>query len=125
MIPAIVNAKFDTAVALLDKGANPNAVDNMGMSALYAATDMHTLSPMMGRPAPPMDPIDAVELARALLRKGANPNLQLKRPIIGRHTSFQGDGQLGDDRYLARAAKSADAAMIKVLLDGGADPRLT
>ena len=26
---------------------------------------------------------------------------------------------------LARAAKSADAAMIKVLLDGGADPRLT
>ena len=28
-------------------------------------------------------------------------------------------------RALARAAKSADAVMIKVLLDGGADPRLT
>jgi hypothetical protein len=99
----------------------------MGMSALYAATDMHTLSPMMGRPAPPMrDSIDAVEMAKALLRKGANPNLQLKRPIIGRHTSFQGDGQLGEGSTpLARAAKSADAAMIKVLLDGGADPRLT
>ena len=127
LILAIVNAKFDTAVALLDKGANPNAVDQMGMSALYAAVDMHTLSPMMGRPAPPMrDSIDAVELARALLRKGANPNLQLKKPIIGRHTSFQGDGQLGEGTTpLARAAKSADAAMIKVLLDGGADPRLT
>ena len=95
--------------------------------ALYAAVDMHTLSPMMGRPAPPMrDSIDAVEMARALLRKGANPNLQLKKPIIGRHTSFQGDGQLGEGTTpLARAAKSADAAMIKVLLDGGADPRLT
>ena len=127
LILAIVNAKFDTAVALLDKGANPNAVDQMGMSALYAATDMHTLSPMMGRPAPPMrDSIDAVALAKTLLQKGANPNLQLKKPIIGRHTAFQGDGQLGEGTTpLARASKSADAAMIKVLLDGGADPRLT
>ena len=127
LILAIVNAKFDTAVALLEKGANPNLQDQMGMSALYAAVDMHTLSPMMGRPAPPMrDSIDAVQLAQALLKKGANPNLQLKKPIIGRHTAFQGDGRLGEGSTpLARAASSADAAMIKVLLDGGADPRLT
>jgi ankyrin repeat protein len=72
------------------------------------------------------DSIDSVELARVLLRSGANPNLQLKKPIIGRHTSFQGDGQLGEGTTaLARAAKSADAAMIKVLLEAGADARLT
>jgi ankyrin repeat protein len=88
---------------------------------------MHTLSPMMGRPAPAMrDSIDAVEVARALLKKGANPNLQLKKPIIGRHTAFQGDGRLGEGSTpLARAASSADATMIKVLLEGGADPKLT
>jgi hypothetical protein len=88
---------------------------------------MHTLSPMMGRPAPALrDSIDAVEMARDLLRKGANPNLQLKQPIIGRHTAFQGDGSLGEgSTALARAAKSADTPMIKVLLDGGADPRIT
>jgi len=127
LILAIVNGKFDTAVALLDKGANPNAVDQKGMSALYAAVDMHTLSPMMGRPAPALrDSIDAVEMARLLLRKGANANLQLKQPIIGRHTAFQGDGSLGEGTTaLARAAKSGDTPMIKVLLDGGADPRIT
>jgi ankyrin repeat protein len=127
LIIAIVNAKFDTAVALLEKGANPNLADKMGMTALYAAVDMHTLSPLMGRPAPPLrDSIDAVEMARALLRRGANPNAQLLRPIIGRHTAYQGDGSMGEGTTaLARAAKSGDSAMIKALLEGGADPRIT
>ena len=101
LIPAIVNAKFDTAVALLDKGANPNAVDNMGMSALTCG-DRHAHAVADDGPSGTADAssIDAVELARALLKKkGANPNLQLKRPIIGRHTSFQGDGQLGGRRH--------------------------
>jgi ankyrin repeat protein len=127
LILAIVNARFDTAVALLDKGANPNVADENGMTPLYAAVDMHTLSPLMGRPAPPLrDAIDAIEIARALLRRGANPNAQLRRPIIGRHTAYQGDGSLGEGTTaLARAAKSGDAEMIRVLIEGGADARIT
>jgi ankyrin repeat protein len=127
LILAIVNARFDTAVALLDKGANPNVADKMGMTPLYAAVDMHTLAPLMGRPAPPLrDSIDAVEIARVLLRRGANPNAQLQRPIIGRHTAYQGDGSLGEGTTaLVRAARSGDVAMMKVLLEGGADPRIT
>lgn len=127
LILAIVNARFDTAVALLEKGADPNRADQMGMTALYAAVDMHTLAPLMGRPSPALrDSIDAVEMARALLRRGANPNAQLKKSIIGRHTAYQGDGSMGEGTTaLARAAKSADAPMIKVLLEGGADPRIT
>jgi ankyrin repeat protein len=127
LILAIVNARFDTAVALLEKGADPNRADRTGMTALYAAVDMHTLAPLMGRPAPALrDSIDAVEMARALLRKGANANAQLNKPIIGRHTAFQGDASLGEGSTpLARAAKSGDVTMIKVLLEGGADPRIT
>ena len=106
LILAIINARFDTAVVLLEKGADPNVADQMGMTPLYAAVDMHTLSPLMGRPAPTLrDSIDAVDMAKALLRKGANPNAQLKRPIIGRHTANVGDGSLGEgSTALMRAA---------------------
>jgi ankyrin repeat protein len=124
---AIENAHFDTAVALLEKGANPNVPDKNGMTALYAAVDMHTLPTVWGRPAPTLDDtVDAVGVVKALLAHGANPNLRLKRPIIGRHTRNTGDPSLSEGTTaLARAAKSGDVTLMKVLLEGGADPFIT
>ena len=49
---AIINAHYDLAAMLLDKGANPNVADTSGMAALYAAVDMNTLDETPGRPAP-------------------------------------------------------------------------
>jgi ankyrin repeat protein len=51
--------------------------------------------------------------------------VQLKRPIIGRHTRNTGDASLSQGTTaLVRAAKSGDARMIKLLLEGGANPQL-
>jgi uncharacterized protein len=124
---AILNGHFDTAVALLEKGADPNVADKNGMAPLYAAVDMHTIQTVFGRPMPLLeDETGPVEMVQALLDHGANPNAQLKRPIFGRHTRNTGDPSLGEGTTaLARAAKSGDAALMKVLLDGGANPHLT
>jgi ankyrin repeat protein len=124
---AIVNGHFDTAVALLEKGANPNIADKSGMTALYAAVDMHTIQTVWGRPMPLLeDATDPVEMVQALLAHKADPNVQLKRPIIGRHTRNTGDASLSEGTTaLARAAKSGDAKLMKVLLEGGANPHLT
>lgn len=124
---AILNGHFDAAVALLDKGANPNIPDKNGMTALYAAVDMHTIQTVWGRPMPLLeDATDPVEMVQALLAHKADPNVQLKRPIIGRHTRNTGDASLSEGTTaLARAAKSGDAKLMKVLLDGGANPHLT
>lgn len=124
---AIINGHFDTAIALLDKGANPNVADKNGMTPLYAAVDMNTIQTVWGRPMPLLeDATDPAGMVRSLLAHGADPNLQLKRPIIGRHTRNTGDPSLSDGTTaLARAAKSGDAKLMKLLLEGGANPQLT
>ena len=61
-----------------------------------------------------------------LIAKGANVNARLKRPIIGRHHTPTGDASLGEGTTpLARAAKSNDLQLMHMLLDAGADPKLT
>ncbi|HET9834011.1 MAG TPA: ankyrin repeat domain-containing protein, partial [Vicinamibacterales bacterium] len=124
---AIINIHYDLANLLLEKGADPNVVDNSGMTALYAAVDMRAPANMLTRPEPKLrDKLDALGIVKSLLAHGANPNVQLKKPIIGRHQNLVGDGQLTEgSTALARAAKATDIPVMKVLLDGGADATLT
>jgi ankyrin repeat protein len=126
LVFAVINAHFDLAAMLLEKGADPNVTDETGMAALYAAVDMHTLGGDQSRPAPKLvDQIDAVKLIQLLLAHGANPNTQLKKPILGRNHS-RGDASLGaGTTVLMRAVKTNDVTVTKLLLNAGADPFLT
>jgi ankyrin repeat protein len=126
LVIAIINAHFDLAAMMVEKGADPNIADTSGMAALYAAVDMHTLGPMLSRPGPKVtDKLDAAALVPVLLKHGANPDLRLKKPIIGRHHD-SGDASMGEGTTaLMRAAKSADLPVLKSLLEGGANPSLT
>jgi len=122
LVLAIINAHYDLAATLLDKGADPNIGDTSGMSALYAAVDMNTLDETPGRPAPKStDTLTALALARRLLEHGANPNAALGAPLIER-VHNNGDPALGAGATpLMRAAKKGDVAMMRLLLDSGAD----
>jgi ankyrin repeat protein len=123
---ALNNAHYDVAALLVDQGANPDVADVTGMTALYAAVNMNTLPDLPGRPAPrPTGGVTPVEVARLLLAHGADPNPRLLKPILMRHHSG-GDTALGEGATpLLRAAKTGDVAMIRLLLDSGADPALT
>jgi ankyrin repeat protein len=127
LVIAIINAHYEFAELLLRAGADPNIVDNeAGMGPLYAAIDMHRLAVGHGRGNPvPVGLLDAVDVVRLLLERGADANARLKKPILQRQHTF-GDGTLGAGTTpLMRAAKSGDIGLVRVLLDAGADPMLT
>jgi len=127
LVIAIINAHNEFAAMLIEAGADPNIADTeAGMGPLYAAVDMHRLAVGHGRGTPPsVGAMTAVDVARALLAAGADPNAQLKKAIMQR-THTQGDGALGTGATpLLRAAKSGDIEMVRLLVEGGADPLAT
>jgi ankyrin repeat protein len=127
LVIAIINAHYELAELLLRAGADPNVVDDeAGMGPLYAAVDMHRLAVGHGRGNPvPVGLLDAADIARLLLERGADVNAALKKPILQRQHTF-GDSTLGAGATpLMRAAKSGDIELVRVLLAAGADPQLT
>jgi len=126
LIIAIINGHWDTASVLIEKGADLNLADIKGMTPLYAAIDMHTLGDTFGRPYPAPPVIEgSLPVIKMLLAKGADPNARLKGPILKR-VYDAGDGRLGEGATpLMRAARKCDVTVMKLLLDAGADPKLS
>ena len=127
LVIAIVNAHYEFAALLLEAGADPNIVDNeAGMGPLYATVDMHRLAVGHGRPNPkPVGLMSGVDLVKKLLERGADPNRRLKKALLKRHHTA-GDSALAEGATpFLRAAKSGDIEMMRALVAGGADPKLT
>ncbi len=123
LVMALLNYHWDAAKFLIEAGADVNLWDIYGQSPLYVAIDMNT--PPVGRriELPSMDVASGEDIARLLLARGANPNVQLKlRPRYR---------NIPNDRYrdpmivwgttpLLRAAKAGDVPLVKLLLEHGA-----
>jgi len=122
---AIINGHYDVAKMLLAKGADPNLADRAGMTPLYAAVDMHTLGSTFGRPDLTRAVAEgSVDMVRSLLAHKANPNAQLKTRVLKRQFN-PGDARLGEGATaFLRAAKGGDATLMRILIEGGADPTL-
>jgi len=127
LVFAIINTHYDLAAMLVERGADPNITDLAGEAALYATVDMNSLQWVQGRPAPILrDRLDGVDLAKVLLANRANPNARLKKAPLKRHHDAGSTMNFNEGTTpLMRAARTNDVAMMRALLDGGADPFLT
>jgi ankyrin repeat protein len=128
VVLALINGYYDTAIALLEAGANPDIYDYTGRGALYAAADFSTM-PMSNRPAPNVLPNEhtALDVMQLALELGADPNAQLTRQAPYRSKIDRGNDTVltTGTTALMRAAKAADIPAIELLLAHGADASLT
>jgi ankyrin repeat protein len=127
LIEAIINFHFDFAMFLLEHGADPNARDSRGRGPLYAATDMHSLDTST-RPNPGFSDVninDSLDVIKALLARGANPNAELIDAIPPRGPLDVADYTLGAGATpFLRAAKADDLEVMRLLLEKKANPLL-
>jgi len=125
LVISAMNKKYTFAKFLLDRGADPNVTDVKGRAALYAAIDARnedwTALPMRKE----LDSMPSIDLIKAIVAHGANVNAKLTKNLPGRSGMDFGDATLDEGTTpLMRAARSADAETMRILLAAGADPKL-
>jgi ankyrin repeat protein len=121
LVLASINAHYELAGALLDKGANPNA-DAQGWTALHQIAWSRRHNAGFNLPGPvATGSLDSLDLARKLVKLGADVNArQKKEPRDGNRNQ---QNRIGATPFLL-AAKAADVPLMRVLLELGADPKL-
>jgi ankyrin repeat protein len=124
LLIALLNGQVALATELLDKGADPNGIDDYNRGALFAAIELRNFN-QEKYPFLYDDGRDPIDLIKALLAKGANPNQQTNTTPV--HGLMQFDGSWvnfdGQTPFI-RAALSGDIEVMRLLLQHGADPNI-
>ena len=133
LLTATQNRNYRIGEYLLANGANPNIANQGGWTPLYIATDNRNIE---GGDYPVRAPdIDHLEYIKLLLNKGADVNA---RVCGAKSTATQCVGDSTETRTIFtmqwvyedgatpfwRAAQSGDTALMKLLLDKGANPKI-
>jgi ankyrin repeat protein len=125
LIVSIMNKQYTLAKFFIDRGADVNVVGGYGRTALYAIVDIRNedWSALPARKTEDLFP--TLEIVEALLDHRANVNLALNANLPGRSGMDSGDTTLdAGTTPLMRAARAGDTAVIRLLLDHGAEPTL-
>lgn len=120
MVLAVANAHYELAAMMLDAGADPNA-SAQGWTALHQITWVRKPGKGDNDPAPEgSGNLSSLDLVRKLVAHGANVNARMtKSGNVGR-TSMN---MIGATPFMM-AARTADAPLMRLLAELGADPLL-
>jgi ankyrin repeat protein len=124
---ATINGQFDVAKYLLDRGADPRLAADNGVTPLYAAINCQW-APKALYPQPrayEQQQTTYLDLMKAVLDKGADPNVRLKKKVwySGYNFDLSGVDESGATPFW-RAAYAADVDAMKLLVAYKADPSI-
>jgi len=129
LLMAIGNNRVDVARFLIEKGADVNHADWYGRTPLWQAVEVRNMDLDSSTYKNNVENREEIlELVRTLLERGANPNARTKEVPPWRRTmlplgSLEWVNFVGMTPFIY-AARSADLAVMKLLLKHGADPNL-
>jgi len=126
IVVAITNNHIQLAMFLLEKGANPNTADKFWKrTPLYAAVEMRNMDFTRESPPPVPDVADPMDLIKALLARGANPNAPVNTtPVRGFMQGSANWVNFDGQTAFIRAALAGDVTLMRLLLQNGADPNI-
>ena len=126
MVIAVANGHYTVAKYLLDQGADPNITNIDGLAPLYATVNMrHAPVSWAPNPLTGQESVDGLELIRALLERGANPDARVERKLWFSPTSHdRGWIDYSGSTPFWRAARSNDIDAMRILIEFGADPNI-
>jgi ankyrin repeat protein len=127
LLIATINGHFDLAKRLLEQGAAANAASENNATPLYAALNCEWApKALYPQPRAQMNQKTTyLELMKALLDKGADPNVRLNKKIWYSGYSFDLSGvdETGATPFW-HAAYASDVDGMKMLVAYGADPNI-
>lgn len=128
LLIALLNLRWDTALALIEAGADPSQWDVFGRSPVYVAVDLDARLTSGHPDIPSMDRAQPIEVLERLLKAGAHPEVPLRQRQPFRNVTFDRgyrDGSGPGVTPLHRAAEGGlNPAAAALLLRYGASPDL-
>ena len=127
ILMATINGRFDLALDLLGRGADPNVPNASGAMPLFSAINTHW-APRSRYPqqlAYMNQEATYLEVMKALLEAGADPNARLTKHLW--FMSYTFDLLSVDTRGATafwRAAYATDVVAMQLLIEHGADPNI-
>ena len=127
LLMASLNGHFDLGKYFLDRGADPNRAGENGATALYAVLNC-VYAQKSNYPQPrafTQQKQTYLDYMAALLDKGADPNVRLKKKVwySGYNSDLSGVDETGATAFW-RAAYASDVPAMKLLVTRGADPNI-
>ena len=130
LLMATLNGQFDLARVLLERGADPNVASTAGATPLYAVVEREW-APKASYAHPvehQQQRTSHLDMMRALLEAGADPNARLKTHLWYMEYTFSVLGGSGINLQGAtpfwRAAYALDVDAMRLLAEHGADPNI-